>query len=290
MTSSVFLVAALAGTLVFAVVALYVSRPRMSSIAGGFDPGDEKRNASDVGLVSWPGLVDSAVDSAEQPEEAEEVDYLIALRHEFRTPLNAILGFCDVLLGCIDGEINEAQREDLEIIRASGLKLRSLLDNALDLSQLGWGQLRLESESFAVQDMLLRATSEAKQLWVSKREAYFDAPARSIVIEGDEPRLRRSVVALADFLAAQYREETIEVRLVPKGNAIHLEVAANSTRPLALDTLPTPEEVLASDDHARSPLWSVAVSSEIATLHGGGLYRNAVPPGFVIRLPLGSER
>ena len=289
-SSLVFLVAGLGGTLVFALAALYVSRPRVSVVAARLEPPAEEETASGVGLVSWPEAVDSGANAAEQPAEAEEVDYLVALRHEFRTPLNAILGFCDVLLGCIDGQVNEAQREDLEIIRASGLKLRALLDNALDLSQLGWGRLRLERESFALQDMLLRATSEAKQLWVSKREAHFDAPAGAIVIEGDEPRLRRSVVALADFLATQYREEAIEVKLVPKGEAIHLEVAADSTRPLAIDTLPTPEEVLASDDHAQRPLWSIAISSEIATLHGGGLYRNAVPPGFVIRLPLGSGR
>ena len=44
----------------------------------------------------------------------EEADYLTALRHEFRTPLNAVLGFSDVLLSGIDGEVNESQREDLE--------------------------------------------------------------------------------------------------------------------------------------------------------------------------------
>ena len=75
-----------------------------------------------------------AIEVAEGGEEVaddDEVDYLTALRHEFRTPLNAVLGFSDVLLSGIDGEVNESQREDLEIIRASGIRLKLLLDSAL---------------------------------------------------------------------------------------------------------------------------------------------------------------
>lgn len=82
-------------------------------------------------------------------EQAEAIDegrsrFLATLSHELRTPLNGILGFTDVLLSEVEGEISEGAREDLTIIRKSGEHLRGLIDDILDLSAMETGTLRLD--------------------------------------------------------------------------------------------------------------------------------------------------
>lgn len=221
---------------------------------------------------------------------ADDVDYLMALRHEFRTPLNAVLGFSDVLLTGIDGHVNASQREDLEIIRASGIRLRILLDSALDLSQLADGELRLETERADVREIVRRTAAEIGQLWSNKRAAHCSLPSESCMANVDEPRLRRSLLVLADFLATHHRHAQIEMSLAPSNGHLAIELTARPSDAMALDELPTPHEVLASEDIAKIRRWPVAVTSEVIARHDGSLYHGSAPSRFLIRLPTESGR
>jgi K+-sensing histidine kinase KdpD len=231
---------------------------------------------------SFPTL--RPTDSVKDPGP-EEVDYLRALRHEFRTPLNAVLGFADVLLSGIDGEVTASQREDLEIIRASGIRLRVLLDSALDISQLADGELRLDVDQVDVRELVGRAATEAGQLWSNKREARCDLPEAPCVTDVDEARLRRSILVLADFLATAHREASISMALRPSDDHLGIELTAEGTELPSLEALPSPEEVLAAEDASKIRQWPVAVTSELVGLHGGSLYHGSAPARFRIRLP-----
>jgi hypothetical protein len=217
----------------------------------------------------------------------DDVDYLRALRHEFRTPLNAVLGFSDVLLSGIDGAVNASQREDLEIIRASGIKLRILLDSALDISQLAGGELRLDTERVDIREVVSRAAQEAVQLWSNKRDAGCLLPDDPCPVEADEARLRRSILVLADFLATNHRDAEVTLSIVASHDHVAIEMAADTTERLTLDALPTTAEVLAAEDVTKIRQWPVAVTSELIGLQGGSLYHGSSPSRFLIRLPLG---
>ncbi len=225
--------------------------------------------------------------SSARPDLYDDVDYLMALRHEFRTPLNAVLGFSDVLLGGIDGDINESQQEDLEVIRASGIRLRVLLDSALDLSLLATRDLKPEAEPVDARDVVQRAATEALQLWAGKRSASVSIPDEPCPVSADETRLRRCILVLADFLATNNREASIEIELGHSKDHVVVSVAATPSDRLALDALPTTAEVLAAEDPMKIRRWPVAVTSEVIALHGGSLYHGDDPARFVIRLPTG---
>lgn len=225
--------------------------------------------------------------ASENEAGPDEVDHLRELRHELRTPLNAVLGFADVLLSGIDGEINSLQREDLEIIRASGIRLRVLLDSALDMTQLAEGQLRLDVDRVDVRDLVGRAAAEATQLWSNKRRASCTLPDDECVVEADEGRLRRSIVVLADFLATTHREAEIAVALSPSDEHYAIEITAQGSDRPSLEALPTTEEVLAAEDVSKVRQWPVAVTSELVGRLGGSLYHGSAPSRFLIRLPAG---
>jgi hypothetical protein len=252
--------------------------------------GDHQANEPDV-LLDEPSEAQPAVAPPARTSEpapgSDDVDYLRALRHELRTPLNAVLGFSDVLLSGIDGEINASQREDLEIIRASGIRLRILLDSALDISQLAEGELRLDTERVDVRELVERAATEAGQLWSNKRMARFTLPDEPCSVEVDEARLRRSILVLADFLATSHRDADIAMSLTHSEDHVAIELSANSTERPSLEALPTTAEVLAAEDVTKIRQWPVAVTSELIGRHGGSLYHGSAPSRFMIRLPLG---
>lgn len=276
-------------TLLGMVGFLWVVRSTLRSAAGsrgasGSEPSVEEQEPSGGPLPPETAL-DTQVRS-----EPDDVDHLMALRHEFRTPLNAVLGFSDVLLSGIDGEVNDSQREDLEIIRASGIRLRILLDSALDLSQLIGGELRLDAERTDVRELVARVAQEAGQLWSNKRTAGCTLPQEPCVTDVDEARLRRSILVLADFLATDHREADISLSLAHSNEHLAIEVTAERSDRLTLGALPTPAEVLASEDAAEIRRWPVAVTSEVIARHDGSLYHGDAPSRFLIRLPLQDAR
>ncbi|WP_066639117.1 ATP-binding protein [Desulfolucanica intricata] len=84
----------------------------------------------------------------EKNAELEKVDrrktnYLSELSHELRAPLNAVIGFSDVLLDKVVGELNPQQEKYLHEILNSGQHLLNLINDLLDLSKIEAGQTEL---------------------------------------------------------------------------------------------------------------------------------------------------
>lgn len=64
------------------------------------------------------------------------------MSHELRTPLNAIMGMASLLL--LDKNLTSEQEESVEIIKSSGERLLSLINDILDLSRLEMGNMGLK--------------------------------------------------------------------------------------------------------------------------------------------------
>jgi PAS domain S-box-containing protein len=72
-------------------------------------------------------------------------DMLARISHEVRMPLNAIIGFADVMIGERFGALgNERYGEYMKDIRASGERVIAIIDNLLDLSRIETGRLDLD--------------------------------------------------------------------------------------------------------------------------------------------------
>jgi signal transduction histidine kinase len=75
--------------------------------------------------------------------DRDRAAFLAAVSHELRSPLNAILGFADILATEVDGPLSPEARDEVEQIRGSGKHLLDLINDILELSALESGQLRL---------------------------------------------------------------------------------------------------------------------------------------------------
>jgi PAS domain S-box-containing protein len=73
-----------------------------------------------------------------------KADVLARISHEVRTPLNAIIGFAEVMIGERFGALgNERYAEYMKDIRASGERVLSIINDLLDLSRIETGKLDL---------------------------------------------------------------------------------------------------------------------------------------------------
>lgn len=87
-----------------------------------------------------------AIEAAENADNAKSM-FLASMSHEVRTPLNAILGFSEMialeLFGKVEGEKNQ---EYLKIIRHSGEHLLTVINDILDISKLEAGRFEVHTE------------------------------------------------------------------------------------------------------------------------------------------------
>ena len=122
-------------------------------------------------------------------------EFLAAMSHDIRTPMNTILGMDELLEG---SELNDEQRRWLEVSTRAGESLLDLINNILDLSKIESGQLTLERAPFSLIELataaaqILSVAAERKGVVLETRLA----PDLPHVVEGDAARLRQVLINL----------------------------------------------------------------------------------------------
>ena len=112
----------------------------------------------------------TAVRLGHAKEEADRANlarsiFLSKMSHEFRTPLNAVIGYSELLLeqGHDLGE-DEEKLADLQRINAAGRHLLALVTDVLDLSRIESKTVELCAESFHLGDLLDELETTARPL------------------------------------------------------------------------------------------------------------------------------
>ena len=143
-------------------------------------------------------------------------DFVANVSHELKTPLTAIQGFAETLLG---GALDDAQnsRRFLEIIRDHAARLGRLTDDLLKLSQIEAGKLELDLRPVAVPDLIASCVETARLQGGQKDLALvIDSAPGLPPVRGDSARLREVLQNLLDN-AVQY---------TPAGGRITVSAAA----------------------------------------------------------------
>jgi signal transduction histidine kinase/FixJ family two-component response regulator len=157
-------------------------------------------------------------------------NFLANMSHEIRSPLNAILGFIDVMRLERDALPPETRDDYLDIIHRSGKHLLGLINDVLDLSKIEAGRMEFERTSVDPTEIIeevvsiMRARALEKQIGFTLRYAS-PLPRR---IQTDPLRLRQILINLIGNAIKFTREG--EVSLVvsvgegPAANRIRCEI------------------------------------------------------------------
>src|SRR5690606_14900814 len=89
-------------------------------------------------VVMWLFAATFARVRAEALERARAADraksaFLATVSHEIRTPMNAVIGMTEIMLG---EATDPVQRERLEVVKRSGARLVSLINDVLDVMKV----------------------------------------------------------------------------------------------------------------------------------------------------------
>ncbi len=96
----------------------------------------------------------ASIDVAEKASKAKS-DFLAHMSHEFRTPLNAIIGFSEVMNSEYYGPIGSEKYRDYALdINHSGKHILSLINDILDLSAIEAGKRALVASEVDIPKML----------------------------------------------------------------------------------------------------------------------------------------
>jgi signal transduction histidine kinase len=88
-------------------------------------------------------------------------EFLSNMSHELRTPFNAIIGFSEVLLERLFGDLNAKQAEYPQDILSSGKHQLALVNDILDLSKVEAGGMDLELASFSLRALIDTVSSNS---------------------------------------------------------------------------------------------------------------------------------
>jgi signal transduction histidine kinase/CheY-like chemotaxis protein len=95
-------------------------------------------------------------------------DFLSSMSHEFRTPLNAITGYSELLSEDATGPLSEKQRRFVGHIQRGAKHLLDLINDILDLSKIEAGRIDLQRENVVVSETLSEVISAIRSLAIAK--------------------------------------------------------------------------------------------------------------------------
>ncbi len=171
--------------------------------------------------------LERAVEQLRQLDKLKS-NFLATVSHELRTPLTSVIGFSELLLEGLAGELLPEQREYVQTIFGRGEELLSLITQLLEMSQLEGGSVRLSLHAHAVPDLVARAVEavrlSAERAGVRVRVAPLAVPG--VVADGE--KIQRVLVNLLGNA----------IKFTPAGGEVTVEACmAPIRRPFQEETL-----------------------------------------------------
>jgi signal transduction histidine kinase len=215
--------------------------------------------------------------------------FFASVSHDLKSPLNAILGFTDLVRRTED--ITPGQAESLDFIQRRGRELLALIETILDAARVEAGQLKLVLDRTDGGTLLNLAAQKARDLAPDS-----DRPVVA-EITGEAPLLRidpvRMPQALATLIAHALRTtEAPSVRLLASVEndrlRIEIDLASPEFDALRLEAMLDPNRDPGVSEH-RGLALGLRLARAVTELHGGKVEVTKKGKGggaFAVTLPV----
>ena len=145
-------------------------------------------------------------------------EFLANMSHELKTPLNAIIGFSEVLQDGIKGKMNDAQLNYVSRIRDNGKDLLEAIIQILDLSRIESGKMMMDASKFSCEKLIRESISSIEPLVEKKNiNVKLSMSGKKIKFWGD----RIKIIQILNNLIGN------AVKFTPEAGSIIIEVVAS---------------------------------------------------------------
>jgi signal transduction histidine kinase/putative methionine-R-sulfoxide reductase with GAF domain len=225
--------------------------------------------------------------------------FLTNISHELRTPLNSILGFTQVMLEAIDGELQPAMENDLKVIQKNGQHLLAVISDVLDMSKIKADKMTLSPEIFDLKEILDEVIETASPL-ASAKTLTFNLridPNTNLNLYADRTRVKQVINNLVNN-AIKFSESG-QIDLMAEREMANIRVAVRDWGlGIAPENLNRIFEEFSQIDNSTTRKaggsgLGLAISRALVELHGGKLWAESTgqsgPEGgstFIIEMPV----
>ena len=223
--------------------------------------------------------------------------FLANMSHELRTPLNSVLGFTELLVDGIYGELPDKAKTTMARVQANGRHLLELINDVLDLSKIEAGQLTLALEEYSVGQIVRSTVAAVEPLARAKGLRLAATVAEKLPIgRGDERRLTQVLLNLAGN-AVKFTE-TGSIDILADAVDEHFEISVRDTGPgiASKDQMLIFEQFQQVDSSSTREKGGtglgLAISKRIVEMHGGTIDVESVPGSgstFRLKIPIRVE-
>jgi signal transduction histidine kinase len=242
--------------------------PRFQSVASLMQAADEMGGV----FREFAGVQQRAIDARTATERMRGL-FLASMSHDLKAPLNAILGFAE-LVG--RGRLSDGQRESVVIIEQRGRELLHLIDTILDAARVEAGELTVSPEWTRVGDVVMPAVLDVKELTAGMKvdiTGEIQPGVPRILV--DPARLTQGLTAII-LVATRFAENghvMVRATMPAKGEQmrIDVEVTGRGISPAEREKI---FDAFKHADRARrhgSLGLGPSLARAIVELHGGGI-------------------
>jgi PAS domain S-box-containing protein len=155
-------------------------------------------------ITEEKNMIEKLIIAKEKAEESDRLktSFLANMSHEVRTPMNAIIGFAELLSF---RDITKAeQMEYSQVIKQRSYELLAIIDDIIDVSRLETGKLKMFKLRVNIKDILADVYNTACTVWLESGkssvslELVDDEPGLEIPAFTDTGRLRQVLTNLID--------------------------------------------------------------------------------------------
>jgi PAS domain S-box-containing protein len=167
----------------------------------------------------------AAREEAERASAAKS-EFLAHMSHEFRTPLNAVIGFAQLLVADRARPLSPQQRANAQDILDAGQHLHQMVSAVLDLSRIESGRLDFSLAPVALAPLIGECVAQIRLLAAQRSLTLEVEVNESVSVQADALRLKQVLLNLLSN-AVKYNRPGGQIRLrcsVDAAQQLRLEV------------------------------------------------------------------
>ena len=115
-------------------------------------------------------LINAQLHETVQAANRAKSDFVSLVSHELKTPMTSIDGYAALMESGVTGNLSEQQEKFLNIIRANVSRMKTIVSDLLDISQIDIGQLRIKPEGVALADIVSEVLRTMERQIVDKQQ------------------------------------------------------------------------------------------------------------------------
>ncbi|NJN92985.1 MAG: PAS domain S-box protein [Anaerolineales bacterium] len=244
-------------------------------------------------------LFEESKRTAERLREVDRLksEFLANMSHELRTPLNSIIGYSEMMLMGISGDIPPELTEDIEAIYDNGKHLLHLISDILDLAKIEAGRLSLRFEQVGIDALLDEVKTNNASLFLKKQiELRVEAAKNLPLIQADPLRLNQILNNLISNAAKFTNEGYVQLRAYQECDWLCVEVEDTGIGMNEDDLNKIFEKFMQVDGsytrRAEGTGLGLAITRHLIEMHGGQIGVRSQPDQgtvFTVRLPIEPE-